>query len=72
MQLTRTDIITTLDSAQLWGVNYKALASELTRRFRVTDQQAVDAIEACAQQRAIQLDSLGAVRRLTPGAPAVP
>jgi hypothetical protein len=70
MQLTLQDITTTLEEAKLWGVNHKALAAELSRRFRISEQDARASIEHFALKGELVLNSMGEVRRADPNGTA--
>jgi|JI81BgreenRNA_FD_contig_111_157096_length_9521_multi_5_in_0_out_0_6 hypothetical protein len=66
MQLTLLDITTTLDQAGLWGVSFRALAAELSRRFPVSEEDARTAIEHFVRQGELVLNSIGEVGRADP------
>jgi hypothetical protein len=57
------DVTDTLDDAQLWGINHKALEGELRRRFRIGDDEARAAVENAVSAGVIVIDRLGQVQR---------
>lgn len=61
--LTTQEVLGTLDETNLWDINFKALRSELEKRYRVSERDATNAIQQAASDGAIVIDDLGQVRR---------
>lgn len=63
MKPTPEEIIDTLDDARLRGVPYRALATELSKRFDIDEGEAWEAIVAAEKDGVIVLDRSGAPTR---------